>query len=73
MAWRESLDEARSAADLDVLDGELNRAQLTVLQRIEDLLDGQGDAPAAAQQVRALMFIERFGQDVEARFEQLGQ
>jgi molecular chaperone HscB len=73
MAWRESLDEAQSGVDLDVLDGELKRARLTLLQRIEALLDGQGDAPAAAQQVRALMFIERFGQDVEARFEQLGQ
>ena len=30
-------------------------------------------APAAAQQVRALMFIERFAHDVEARFDQLGQ
>jgi molecular chaperone HscB len=73
MAWRESLDEARSEGDLDVLDGELKHARQTVLQRIEDMLDVQGDAPAAAQQVRALMFIERFGEDVEARFEQLGQ
>jgi molecular chaperone HscB len=37
------------------------------------LLDAQGDAAGAAQQVRALMFIERFAHDVEARFEQLGQ
>jgi molecular chaperone HscB len=42
-------------------------------ERIEQCLDQRGDAAAAAQQVRALMFIERFGHDVQARFEQLGQ
>jgi molecular chaperone HscB len=73
MAWREALDEATGESDLDGLDGKLNRARADVLRRIELLLDEEGDPAAAAQQVRALMFIERFGQDVQARFEQLGQ
>jgi molecular chaperone HscB len=73
MAWREELDEARGAEDLDRLDGELQRARRDTLQRIEQLLDQGNDARAAAQQVRALMFIERFGHDVQARFDQLGQ
>jgi molecular chaperone HscB len=73
MAWREALDDAGGESDLDVLDEKLNLARTDVLQRIERLLDEQDDAAAAAQQVRALMFIERFGQDVQARFEQLGQ
>jgi molecular chaperone HscB len=73
MAWREALDEAEGEGDLDALDAKLNRARADVLQRIERLLDEQNDAVSAAQQVRALMFIERFGQDVHARFEQLGQ
>ena len=73
MAWREALDEAQGEGDLDALDRQLNRARTEVLQRIERSLDEQGDAAAAAQQVRSLMFIERFGKDVEARFEQLGQ
>ena len=73
MAWRESLDEAESEAQLDALFAQLERARREHLQRIGQLLDGQGDAAAAAQQVRALMFIERFGQDVEARLAQLGQ
>jgi molecular chaperone HscB len=51
----------------------LGRARKQALQRIAKLLDEEGDAAAAAQQVRALMFIERFGRDVEARLEQLGQ
>ena len=71
MAWREELDEAQGEADLDALEEELNQARVQTLQRIERLLDQQGDAPAAAQQVRGLMFIERFGHDVEARFESI--
>ncbi len=73
MAWREALDEAQGEADLDALDAQLRSARTQVLQRIEHLLDEQNDSAAAAQQVRSLMFVERFGLDVQARFEQLGQ
>jgi molecular chaperone HscB len=73
MEWRESLDDARTEADLEELDLALNRARRTSLQRIEALLDDENDAAAAARQVRALMFIERFGDDVRLRFDQLGQ
>ncbi len=73
MAWREALDDASSGADLDALDAQLNKARHEVLERIGHLLDQEDKAPQAAQQVRALMFIERFAHDVEARFEQLGQ
>jgi molecular chaperone HscB len=73
MEWRESLEEASSENDLDRLDGELNRARRQTLAQIESLLDDKADAKAAAGQVRALMFIERFGQDVQSRYEQLGQ
>ncbi|MEO7392833.1 MAG: Fe-S protein assembly co-chaperone HscB [Ramlibacter sp.] len=73
MEWREALDEARTQADLDTLETELDRSRSVALQRIERLLDGQGDAAAASQQVRALMFIERFGRDVEARVDRLEQ
>jgi molecular chaperone HscB len=73
MAWREALEEADSESDLDALEEKLNRARADVMQRIERSLDEQDDATSAAQLVRTLMFIERFGQDVQSRFEQLGQ
>ncbi len=73
MEWRESLEEAETEADLEALSDQLAGSRGAVLREIERLLDEAGDAPAAAEQVRALMFIERFAHDVEARFDQLGQ
>ncbi len=73
MAWREALDDAASAADLDALDAQLNKARNETLERIAQGLDEERNAAEAARQVRALMFIERFAQDVQSRFEQLGQ
>jgi molecular chaperone HscB len=73
MVWREELEQAKDEADLDKLNDELQEARDKALRRIEHLLDEVNDAGAAAQQVRGLMFIERFGQGVQARFEQLGQ
>ena len=73
MQWREELDEAQGEADLDVLESQLKAARSEALERIRKLLDEDNDAGAAAREVRALMFIERFGRDVEARMEQLGQ
>jgi molecular chaperone HscB len=73
MEWREALDEAHDEADLDQLSDRVLQRQREMLSRIQQLLDLEGDAPAAAQQVRALMFIERFAQDVESRLAQLGQ
>ncbi|HUR90817.1 MAG TPA: Fe-S protein assembly co-chaperone HscB [Ramlibacter sp.] len=73
MEWRESLEEARTLADVDRLEEALVHARRDALTRIGSLLDDTSDAKAAAQQVRALMFIERFAQDAQARAEQLGQ
>ncbi|MES2999102.1 MAG: Fe-S protein assembly co-chaperone HscB [Pseudomonadota bacterium] len=73
MEWREQLDEARTSQDLDALEVELDRSRGDTLRRIASLLDESGDAKAAAQLVRALMFIERFAHDVEQRVDQLGQ
>jgi molecular chaperone HscB len=73
MEWREALDEAATEDDLDVVSQRLARSRKATLDRIEVLLDTDKDPAAAAKQVRALMFIERFGDDVERRLGQLGQ
>ena len=59
MQWHEQLDEARSVADFDVLASELDAVRNQLLQRCAQLLDEAGDYAGAAEQVRALMFIER--------------
>jgi molecular chaperone HscB len=71
MEWREALDEARSAADLDDLGAQVTAARREALQQCGQLLDVQQDYKLAVQQVRALMFIERFANDVEARLDQM--
>ena len=43
------------------------------LSKIEQSLDREKNFPAAAQQVRSLMFIERFGSEIDARIDSLGQ
>jgi len=73
MEWRESLDEVGDLHALEKLQQEVEAGRARALSSLDWLIDEKGDYPAAAQQVRALMFIERFGQDVEAKFDQLGQ
>lgn len=73
MEWREALDEAASEAALDTLQAEVDAARARALSALDWLIDEKGDYPAAAQQVRSLMFIARFADDIERRREQLGQ
>jgi molecular chaperone HscB len=73
MEWREALDEASSEEALEELSERVLQRRREMLADIQQLLDLEGDAPAAAQRVRALMFIERFAGDVESRLAQLGQ
>jgi molecular chaperone HscB len=73
MELREALEEAEGEEELEALAEELAQGRKGVLDCIAQLLDVDHDAAAAAQQVRALMFLERFGEDVENRLAQLGQ
>lgn len=73
MAWREALDEALTLDHVDALLQQVTAHRRDALQRLEATLDVDRDHAAAAQQVRALMFVERFAQDVDRRLEALGQ
>jgi molecular chaperone HscB len=73
MEWREALDDAHSAAQIDALDAQVQRARHEALERCAQLLDVQQDYAGAARQVRALMFIARFAEDIGRRQDQLGQ
>lgn len=73
MEWREELEEAADVQALDSLADRTTAARREILTRVASLLDEQADAAAAATQVRALMFVERFAAEVEQRLDQLGQ
>lgn len=73
MQWREALEEADGIDALERMAEDVARARRERIAALQVALDEQGDASAAARQVRALMFIERFARDVEGRLDQLGQ
>jgi len=71
MEWREALDDVASSEDLDDISDQITRSRREMLQKCEQLLDVAHDYPGAVAQVRALMFVERFARDIEARYEQM--
>lgn len=71
MEWRERLEDAERARgfdDLEELNAELKAEKRTILVQIEGLLDKQ-DYAAAAQQVRMLMFLDKFGGEIADAFD----
>ncbi len=70
MAWRETLEDTDELAALEDLADEVAAERKRVQQSLGELLDGSGDAQAAVGQVRALMFIERFAAEVDAKLDQ---
>jgi len=71
MQWREDLDEAHTVAALTSLQADINDAKQQALQRCAQSLDVDKDWLAAVQEVRALMFIERFEEDLNNRLDRL--
>jgi molecular chaperone HscB len=73
MEWREALDEAADEAALDALLAQTRAARQALLVQLEQQLDAPGasDASQAAESVRALMFVERFSQEVQTRMDRL--
>ena len=71
MAWREALDDASGLADVAALEAIVAAHQATLVATLGQTLDVQGDAAAAAQQVRALMFVAKFRDDIGRRLEAL--
>jgi molecular chaperone HscB len=71
MEWRESLEDTDGAQGLEALADEVATEQRRVQQTLGDLLDVAKDPAQAVGQVRALMFIERFTQEVNAKLDRL--
>jgi len=71
MDWRESLEDARTVADLTQLGEQVSAAKRAMLLNCAQFLDQQHDYALAVQEVRALMFVERFAADLDARLDQM--
>jgi molecular chaperone HscB len=66
MEWREALGEARAAKDQDALeslDTEVGKDRKARIAQVGEQLEA-GDYVQAAQGVRALMFLEKFGEEL---------
>ena len=70
-SWREALDDAAGLSAVEALDHQVAAEEQHMLAELERLLDQAHDAAAAAQQVRALMFVNRFRADIDRRLEAL--
>jgi molecular chaperone HscB len=73
MEWREALDDAHDVASVEALLKEVQASRDEQLSRLHWTIDERGDYATGAQQVRALMFVERFADDIDRRLEALGQ
>lgn len=71
MEWREALDDARAAKDinaLESLEAELRERRKRELTAVGKTLDA-GNFTEAAKQVRQLMFMERFAEEISRTFD----
>ena len=71
MAWREALEEAGSADQVEALDLEVGRQEKSLQAELARHLDESLDLEAAVGAVRSLMFLGRFRADIQRRMEAL--
>ncbi|MBP7133130.1 MAG: Fe-S protein assembly co-chaperone HscB [Aquabacterium sp.] len=69
MQWREALEEADTAAEVETLSDEVQLDRKARIARLTSLLDVDANPTQAAQEVRALMFIDRLLEEIDARLE----
>jgi HSCB C-terminal oligomerisation domain. len=76
MQWREALDELRETADasgLETLRAEVQAQRAQRIEAIRQALDEQNAPQAAAEQVRALLFLDRFVEELRRTADSLPQ
>lgn len=69
MQWREALEEADNPAEVEALSSEVTGQRKARLARLTQLLDVDANPTQAAQEVRALMFIDRLLEEINTRLE----
>ena len=69
--WREALEEAETVMELEKIEHQTANYKREQLSKIEQLIDVEHNYAAAANEVRALMFVARFVDEIEARLEKM--
>ena len=69
MQWREALEEAADSESLEALADRVARSRREALASCGEAIDTACDFPLAVEQVRSLMFIERFAAELDARID----
>lgn len=65
---REALAAAKQPAALDRLQAEVRHEQRRLERGIAELIDAKRDFPAAAAEVRKLMFLDRLGEEIDRAY-----
>ena len=73
MQWREALEDADTPHAVQALDDRVATLERSLQDTLTTHLDTVPDTAAAAAQVRALMFVARFRQDIDRRLDLLDQ
>ena len=71
MELRERLEEAKSSSDLDLLCRDLVVERRAIENQIREKFDAEHDFGASRDLVRKLMFLEKFGEEIDAAYEAL--
>lgn len=69
MQWREALDEASSLSELDALLAQVRASEQVAMQNLTRCLDEDSNYPEAVAQIRSLMFMRRFKQDLDKKID----
>ncbi len=69
--WREALEEAETTEELEKIELQTANYKHDLLLKIEQFIDVKHDYSAAANEVRALMFVARFVAEIEARLDKI--
>lgn len=71
MSWREQLEDANTSGKIEALLKMLRNGQTQSLSILASLIDEKADFTQAAQQVRMLMFMDRFKKDINLKRDEL--
>lgn len=69
MQWREALDEASNLSELDALLAQVRASEQAAMQNLTHCLDEDSNYPEAVAQIRSLMFMRRFKQDLDKKID----